>query len=299
MKNIKLIQLLALSALAMIFVSCEDVIDVDLANAEPQTVIDAWLTDEAGVRQTIVVSETQPYFDSIQAPGIVGAEVYIPVQDMELKFEDMGNGKYTWTPAGNQKLSDYGNTLVLTIKVNDVTYTSTTTIKRVPAIDEIRQEVRENELGAVDGGIYCEFIARDLVGLGDSYWIKTYKNGNYLNKAREINLAFDAGFTAGSQTDGLVFIPPIRELTNPVPDEDADDVSPWAAGDICRVEIHSISNEAFRFMEVVRDQVLNGTNGIFAEPLANAKGNIKSSDGKEVLGVFNIAKVSTLEYVVQ
>lgn len=299
MKNINIFQLIAVSALAMLLVSCEDVIDVNLANAEPQTVIDAWLTDIPGATQTIVVSETQSYFDSIQATGLTGAEITLTAGDKQIVFSDAGNGNYTWTPDSNESLSTYANTYELKISYDNVDYTSSATIGRVPEIDEIRQEKRENELGAVDGGIYLEFIARDLEGLGDSYWIKTYKNGAYLNKASEINLAFDAGFTAGSQSDGLIFIPPIRELTNPMPDEDAEEESPWAVGDTCRVEIHSISNQAFRFMEVVRDQILNGTNGIFAEPLANAQGNISASNDKEALGVFNIAKVSSLEYIVE
>ena len=141
----------------------------------------------------------------------------------------------------------------------------------------------------------------DFEGDGDTYWIKAYKNGVFLNKPNEMNIAFDAGLSVGSNSDGLIFIPPIRELTNPVPDSIgvADEVSPWAPGDICKVEIHSISNNAFSFMSLVRDQILNGNNGIFGEPLANAQGNVTASDDSSVLGIFNVANVSTLEIEVQ
>ena len=99
----------------------------------------------------------------------------------------------------------------------------------------------------------------------------------------------------------MIFIPPIRELVNPVRDstEVEDDISPWTTGDICRVEIHSLSNSTFAFMELVRDQLLNGRNGIFAEPLANSPSNITASDGSIVLGAFNVAQVTSLELLVE
>lgn len=52
-------------------------------------------------------------------------------------------------------------------------------------------------------------------------------------------------------------------------------------------------------MELIRDQILNGSNGIFAEPLANASSNIASPDGSAVLGVFNVAKVTSKEVVIE
>lgn len=52
-------------------------------------------------------------------------------------------------------------------------------------------------------------------------------------------------------------------------------------------------------MELIRDQILNGSNGIFAKPLANATSNIASSDGSTVLGAFNVAQVNSKEVVTE
>ena len=49
------------------------------------------------------------------------------------------------------------------------------------------------------------FFARDPFGAGDTYWIKTYKNGSFLNKPQELNIAYDAAFDGGSASDGIVF----------------------------------------------------------------------------------------------
>ncbi len=167
----------------------------------------------------------------------------------------------------------------------------------MPEIDSIVQESRTDELIGPDG-IYAELFARDLPGLGNSYWIKTFKNGEFLNKPQELNIAFDGAFDPGAQLDGAIFIGPIREAVNRIPDEDneADDiqVAPWNNGDSILVEIHSISNEAFFFLDVARDQMTNGDNTIFALPLANAQGNVFNVSGEEhPLGVFNVAAVSS------
>ena len=66
---------------------------------------------------------------------------------------------------------------------------------------------------------YCEFFARDLLGLGNSYWIKSFKNDTFLNRPSEINIAFDASFDAGGEVDNLIFIPPIRDNINPNDDD--------------------------------------------------------------------------------
>ena len=71
---------------------------------------------------------------------------------------------------------------------------------------------------------------------------------------------------------------------------------PWQPGDLIRVEIHSISLEAFTFLDIARDQMVNGDNTIFAIPLANTRGNVVNQmTGERALGIFNVANVSAQE----
>ncbi len=301
MKSININSLfLALFSIAILFTSCEDKIDVTLDDADTIIVIDAFLTDTPGEIQEIVVTKSQSYFDNGEPVLVDNAEVAIGITDVLIPF-DYEDGKYVWRPDANSSLSGNGTSFTLYVTIEDVIYSSIAELGRSPQIDEIRQEIRENEIGSVDGGTYCEVIARDFEGKGDTYWIKTFKNGTFLNRPEEINLAFDGGFDGGAESDGLIFIPPIRELVNPFPDstEVADEISPWNTGDLCKVEIHSISNSTFAFMELVRDQLLNGRNGIFAEPLANSPSNIIASDGSTVLGAFNVAQVTSLEVEIE
>ena len=270
---------------------CEDVIDVELEEGSSFVVVDAWIND-LPEDQVIQLNLSQPYFDNTTPDGIENAEVKITRQDgMEFNFIHTTNGRYVWNYEGSP-LGVPGNSFDLSISFNGQSYTSSTSIFRVPTVDSIGVELRENEL-FFDDGLYAQFFARDFSGLGDTYWIKTYRNGSYLSKSQELNIAYDAGFDAGTGVDGLIFIPPIRELVNPL-NEDLIP-TPYDTGDVIRVEIHSMSIEAFQFLEIARDQINNGDNGIFSIPLANTRTNIVAGGEQPVLGFFNIAGVSSLE----
>ena len=276
--------------------SCEDVVDVPLEDTDELVVVDAWLTSEE-LPQTIRLSKTQVYFDSSFAAGITDASIQVSNSLGEtFEFTHRSDGNYIWTPAVGEDIGEIGTQFDLTIEHGSEKYTSSTTLNRTTPVDSIQIEFIDDDAFR-DDGVYGQFFARDPIGLGDTYWIKTYKNGQFLNRPLEINIAYDAGFDSGGEVDGLIFIPPIRDLTNPIDDEGFS--IPYEKGDVIRMEIHSISNDAFAFMEIMRDQLLNGLNGIFAEPLANTRGNIQSTGDLDVLGVFNVAAVSSLEKSVE
>lgn len=296
MKNIYCI-LVIMSSLA--YISCTDVISIDIEGSEGDLVVDGWI-DNRNQAQVIRLSLSQEYFDNTNPPVAQGATVTVVnrTKGINYDFIDINdNGFYTWNPTGTiQSLGDPQDQLLLTIDYNGDQYQSSTQIQRVPVIDSITQEYRENEV-FLDDGIYTQFFARDFEGTGDSYWIKSYKNGEYLKDANELNIAFDAGFDAGSQIDGIIFITPIREFINEK-DDDGLDV-PWEVGDSLTVEIHSLTTDAFNFLEITRDQINNGDNGIFALPLANVRTNITNAQEKRVLGFFNVAAVSSASKVIE
>ncbi|MCR9289416.1 MAG: DUF4249 domain-containing protein [Bacteroidetes bacterium] len=298
--NIK--YLFILTVFTQLFTSCEDVVDIKTDPLTPQLVVDAWLNNRSEP-QTISLSMTQPYFQNSLPEGIGGATVKVIRGDNEVfEFTETENGQYNWTPSDDETLGIVNDEFNLSIELDGKTYESASTMNRTPVIDSITQEFRVDEFGFPDG-IYAEFFARDFVGEGDTYWIKTFKNGVFLNKPSEINFAFDAGFSQGAAVDGLIFIPPIREAINRTADADTDDnsdVAPWNLEDEIRVEIHSINHDAFYFLSTAQRQMLNGQNGIFSEPVINTPGNIFSvNDEEEVLGVFNVAAISELTKVVE
>lgn len=292
-RNIFLFIIISIVLLA----SCEDVItdDITLDEGASQLAVDAWLTNMEGT-QTIRLTTTQAYFDNTPAPPATGAT--ISVEDNEgniFNFTDPDNdGNYTWEPSSpSETFGKVGNFYQLNISYQGETFEAVSEMRRVPEIDSIFYEFRDDEVFGEDG-YYAELYARDLEGTGDTYWIKTYKNGEFLGKPEQINIAFDSGFSEGGNIDGLIFITPIREGINPEEtDENDNALPPYDLGDEIKVEIHSITQEAFFFFGELINQLNNG--GLFAVPSANVSTNIINTNpnGSRAVGFFNTAAVST------
>ena len=299
------IQSLMLLSLVTLVLSCQDVVDVTLEPGNDQLVVDAWITNQP-VTQTIRLVRTSPYFDSSPANAETGATVSITDDAGTVySFTDENNeGNYTWEPAPGTAFGEVGGVYTLSVKTADnKEYTAISEMKRIMPIDSIAYENRmEEELGEPPG-IYAEVFARDFLGEGDAYWIKTYKNGEFLNKPQEINLAYDASFTAGGNVDGVYFITPIRLAVNRIPDSgddavDTNDFPPYEFGDSIHVEVHSLNEEAFFFMYAARTQMTLGDATLFAEPPANVPTNIvplnATTPRDQPVGFFNVAAVSEL-----
>ncbi len=278
----------------MLLFSCQDVIDLELPEGKTQLVVTGWLNNNQEA-QTIRITETLSYFDNTSTPGVAGATVTVAHENgSEFTFTDQGNGDYIYD-ASSAPIAAVGDGLTLNIEVEGKQLTAFSEMHRVPVIDSIVQEDRES---GFEKGIYCNFFSRDLEGVGDTYWVKTYQNNQYLSEPLNLNIAFDAGFSAGSTVDNIIFIPPIRETMNPVVDSLGQ--SPWNQGDLCKVEIHAMNNEAFFFMESVRDQLLNSLNTIFAEPITNSPSNIVNlTNDEDILGIFTAGAISTLEIIIE
>ena len=274
--------------------SCEDVIDFNLrADGENQLVVDAWLNNTTDI-QKIVLSYSQPYFDNAAPTMVSNARVYLVDEDKtRYPFtEGKEQGVYEYKPTSEtQTLSKIGKKYQLFVENNGQVFTSVTKINRVPAIDSVRYEYFQLPFAPSDTvkreGYIAEFFARDFPGIGDTYWVRYKKNGVRDNSPSQITLAYDAGFSPGSQSDGLIFIQPIRRSINSGPNLYQD-------GDEIEVELSSISNDAFFFLSLVRQESSNG--GIFAVPSGNIPTNIVNvnKDSREkALGFFAISAVST------
>lgn len=296
--------LIAALLLFTILAGCETIIDPKLAEADDVLVIDAWLDSELK-EQTIRLTLSQPYFDNAEPRGITGAKVTVTNQTTGVVYEFRETlneskrmtipGNYFWRPYG-EPIGLPGHRFKLLVQTNSETYQATASIGRVPVIDSI-SFLFEKELGFFPDRYTAEFWARDPAGRGDTYWIKAWKNDSLLLRPSEINVAFDAGFSEGGNLDGVTFITPIRQAVNPFnTDAEGNFKSPYLPGDSLRVEIHSISKEAFTFLNevVVQTDRSGGFGELFAQPIANVGTNIfnAKSSGKPALGFFNVAAIS-------
>ena len=283
--------------------SCEDVIDIELPQVESVVVIDAWITNKSET-QTISVLKSIPYFENTFLPGY--NEAVVKVEDLtdhiEYNFQKSNDdGIYIWEPT--QSLPTFGkigNAYKLTVQLGNAIYESFSTMNRVPEIDSISYRFEKGNSFFPDS-YFAQFYALDPEGAGDTYWIRAWKNGQFLNKPSEINISYDAGGSPGAIIDGITFIQPIRDGINPFDQDENDEfLSPYEPGDSVYVELHSINNETYTFLNEVAIQTNRpgGFAELFAQPLANVSSNIlianESPEATKAIGFFNISAVSAM-----
>lgn len=345
-----------------IFFSCEREVEPSLDSTLNILVIDAWLTNE-DLTQHINISRSQPYFDASTPSKVSGAIVTVTDLDdpsIVYTFQEQAE-RYTWQSTDGNPLGEIGHSYELVVQLDGELYSAVTSLEAVPPIDSFRFRLEEGN-AFFDDLIFAEVFATDLEGINDTYWIKTWKNGSFLGKPGEINIAYDAAFSVDADNDGVQFIQPIRDGVNPFEENrDEELLSPYnlpdtlllrgdtlfyqsdrsfyglvqgrnvsfevgplvnnnvpddvesvsitdprffpidpetilLRGDSLFVEIHSISNEAYFFLNQVIEETTReaGFGALFATPLSNVSTNlVPGNPDNSVLGFFNISAVSS------
>jgi Domain of unknown function (DUF4249) len=281
--------------------SCETIINPTLEDAEPVLVVDAWL-NSFPKEQTITLSQTQPYFDNVSPVAVSSATVSVTNETDGRVFvfaEEGTTGIYKWIPSNaTDSIGKYQDKFSLHVQVGTEAFTAMADMGRAPKVDSITFRFEEGN-SFIDDYYIGQFWAKDLVGTGDTYWIKTYRNDTLLLKPSDINIAYDAGFSEGGNIDSVTFITPIREAISPFDTDDNDKfISPYQVGDSVYVEIHSISRQAFTFLVEVQTQTdrPGGFGELFSAPFANVHTNIVNTNpnGKKAVGFFNVGQIKGL-----
>ena len=286
MKNIFFRNLAALFVLVWT-ASCEDPIDVALDAGTPQLAVDAMIRVNDG-QQKVRLTITKAYFDQTQASGATGATVRIQSnlgQDILLTEDPLVPGNYLLDSLKGQT----GERFTLRIDYQGETFTAESLLKRGTVIDTLHQEFREAQFGNKEG-IFLNLVARDSAGIEDFYWIRYKLNGKENLRTDAISLSADGAFAIGD-ADGLEFIYPVRNSIN-LPDG-------FEINDTIDVELLSIDKENWRFLNEMQTQLNNV--GLFAEPIANVRGNVfntNSSSKTAAVGSFGVARVSKASVVI-
>jgi hypothetical protein len=273
--------------------SCEDIVDIDVQEGVSQLTVDALINSKAQT-QAIKLSLSQAYFDNSPVKPALGATVTVFDEDsVAHDFVDIKNdGTYVYD-AKTKPLDKEGKQYVLYIKYQGEEFVSLSKLNRVPKIDSINYAVEKFPIEPDNGpqeGFQPQFYAHDFEGEGDCYWIKSAKNHKYFNKSNQISVAYDAGFSPGSKTDGLLFILPIRQSLGGELYSDKDTLT---------VDLYSITKEQFYYLQIVQQVSSNG--GLFATPLSNIPTNVinyNSQSTKKAVGFFGIMAVNSAEAII-
>lgn len=285
--------------LALGLFGCETTINPELKAAHEIVVIDAWVNQKMSA-QEIKITRSQTYFQNQEPTHISGAEVLI--EDLnsgeQYIFEEQEKS-YVWQPSG-KPLGEIGHTFRLTVKVAGETFEAYSTMGRAPEIDYIEFHFNEADVFIEEDYFTAEYMAKDFPGTGDAYWIRAWKNGEYLGKPAELNMIFDGGFSQGQPIDGEAFVIPSRtDMISPmdaVEDETTIFKPPYLEGDSVHVEILGIDAEAFEFLYGLYFSIdrPGGFAELFSTPLANVTTNIVPQNIEtDVAGFFNVASVSS------
>jgi Domain of unknown function (DUF4249) len=190
-------------------------------------------------------------------------------------------------------LKKIGKQYALYVNYSGEEFISVSKLNRVPKIDSINYEIDKLPVKPDNGpqeGFLPQFYAKDFEGEGDCYWIKAAKNNKYFSKATEIQVAYDAGFSPGSKTDGLLFILPIRTSVGRELYSDKDTL---------KVDVYSITQEQFYYLQFVQQVSQDGS--LFSTPLANIPTNVvnrNSNSTKKAVGFFGISAISSMETII-
>jgi hypothetical protein len=266
----KHIQFIILTALLCI--SCEDVIEVELENSDPRLVIEATINvlEDGSSSPMVTLTETAPFFDTV-IPPVVNATVTITSGTGEVfNFLHIGAGKYT-TDFNPILGVDY----TLTVVHEGETYEATESLVIVTSLDE---EVEQNNEGGFSGeDIELKVFFTDPIGVENYYLLEGLSiRGN------ERDAFFDEFFD-GNRVNGFYL------------EEDL------AAGDVVTFNLFGVDEDFYNFMVVLLQQIDDGGGGPFETQPATVKGNILNITNEEnfPLGYFRISEISTIEYTVQ
>jgi hypothetical protein len=270
MKNFSL---LFLSLLALVFTSCETVVDLDLEQSAPQLAVEAIVTNQAG-GSFVKLAMSAPYAKNVEPAPVTDAQVTLTDNaGNSIVFAHSTQGEYK--PAADFKGVE-GRTYLLTIRSQGQTYTATSVLNPVPALEEVKYayvDGKDDEYGREEG----YFIS---TGFQDAPGVKNYY---------KLNLV--ANDTLKQRNPGDIMVTDDR-LYDGSHLEDLDVFVAFRKGDALEVSLLSLTKEAYDFYAAMSG--LAGQGGLFGRNPANLPTNISNG----AVGFFSASAVSTRSLVI-
>ena len=268
----------------IIFTSCEDVIDVEVPTSKSRLVIEAsldWEKGTTGQNQTIKLSTSKPYFDTVIADHVTGASVKVTnnTSNVEYLFVDQNNGTYTI----NNFVPVINNDYTLEVFYKNETYTASETFKSVPAIKRVEQSL---EGGFGDELLDVSIFWDDPIDETNFYLIKALEQGDLIPTLED----FPDEFVNGNEV--YTFFEEGR-------DED-DNQNEFNPGDVIEITLFGISKRYNNYISLLIEQY-DSAGDPFSPVPAKLKGNCINTDTPEdyAFGYFRLSEFDTVTYTFQ
>lgn len=282
---------LTILGLSILFWSCQDVVEVDVPESEPELVIDGWVTDSLPTE--VRLSTTAPFFSEGQTPRVSGALVRLFENDSlvaTLNESNQEQGLYLSSYRGRVGSSYHVEVEVPSTyaePINGGWRSRAARMKRITSIDSIniRNLNRNTQPPAFSEGEYALLYFQEIPGEGDIINVSRFLNDSIFQ--RDIFILEDTGL------DGFYIgdvIPPVGAYG---PFRESDE------GDTLRIRFESITEDYASFLGVLSEQVFVGSP--FDAPPALVVGNIhREGDTLDyAFGYFRASALSGTQIIYQ
>ncbi len=266
MKNIIII-LLSVIALS----SCDEVIELDIQQAEPRLIIEALVTNQPG-RQYVQLTRTIPFGAKEKVPTVSGASVSVSdAYGQVMDYTESTPGYYVPAEAF---VGTPGMTYTLHVEVDGQTYTAEEVMQDVPPLDSlsVREDPEEKADPEEEGRFYEVLIyGKEPQETENFYLFKFYRNDTLFTNDGSWIFAYDDTILGGN----------IQALPTPLY---------YAASDKARLEMYPITRQAYRYYLDLSSNI-NNDGGMFSGQPANVRTNIEGG----ALGYFQASVLHVLE----
>jgi len=267
-------------AISLLFMSCTDVIDVEVPEAAPRLVVEAsldWEKGTPGNSQVIKLSMSTPYFDNLLETPVSGASVKVINNNdqSEVVFTDLNNGNY----ATDLFVPIMGQSYTLMVVYDEELYLASETMTPVTDITAVYQS-RENGFDKEALEVNIDFI--DPGGIDNFYLSKFQRRGDPFQTLFDVKDEF---------TDGNKMSIFYEKLE----DEDAGEME-FVPGDIVDISLLGLSEPYYNYIKLLIEQSQSG--GPFSTIPAEIKGNCINQSKPEnyAFGYFRLSEVDTRVY---
>ncbi|MGB3592185.1 MAG: DUF4249 domain-containing protein [Nonlabens sp.] len=259
---------------ALVFLGCEDVIELDLNEVAPRLVIDAAFERDGntGESNILVVLTRSTGFYQETNPAVVDAQV--TVTDAMGNVYDFTSNELGFYRSNLRFEIEDGMDYTLRIIDGIDEYVATERLVTTVPLFDVEQALIE---GIDDDLIKITAYFNDPPGLGNAYLF------SYIDERNLQIDAFDDEFSDGNRSSTIFFL-------------ESEEI-----GTTARLRIQGIDQVALQFYEALIEQTGDSGTGPFATPPANARGNIINiaSPDRFPFGYFRVSQTYAINYDIQ
>ncbi|RZN81415.1 MAG: DUF4249 domain-containing protein [Winogradskyella sp.] len=269
-------KIIVIFVIALMTISCEDVIEVDLNVASQRLVIDAginWFKNTSGNEQSIRLSLTAPFFNEDVQPANGAIVSVSDTNGNTFNFiEDGVTGIYR----NLNFIPVLDTTYVLSVFYDNELYTATETLKSVAPIDFVEQR---DDGGFLGEDIELKAFYTDPANIENYYFFEFISNIPVIPTLE----VYEDRFTDGNQVFGFYT------------EEDLQ------TGDQVTIRNYGVSERFYQFMFTLLQQGSEDSGGPFETQPATVRGNCINQTNQDnfPFGYFRLSEVDEKIYTIQ